>query len=137
MFGNKQKRFHFISAYSDALEEFYSSVQSELPANCATEILGERAYAWDSDSGSSACMRNMYFVDDKMLSKEEVVALAEAPPSDSQVQTNNERNEYSRQLFAVLESEECQVGLFLSCRDCSNDACFLTAHVFFCSNRTM
>lgn len=108
VFGNKQKRFHFISAYSDALEEFYSSVQSELPANCATEILGERAYAWDSDSGSSACMRNMYFVNDKMLSKEEVVALAEAPPSDSQVQTNNERKEYSRQLFAVLESEECQ-----------------------------
>lgn len=111
-----------MSAYSDAVEEFYSSIEKEQPNDA--EILGERANARDSDSGSSACMRNMHFVNDKMLTREELVTLAEAPASDKQVQVNGERADYSRRLFSVLESQECQVRYLVAAR-CYPDGTFV------------
>jgi len=93
-----------LSAYSDALEEYHSLLNSEQSTN-KVELISEKS------EHSEACDNewNMHYVNDQLLSVEEITSLAVAPITENQIEVNKERFENSHQLYAVLESKECQV----------------------------
>lgn len=60
-------------------------------------------------SGFNSSEKDKFFVLDKMLSKEEVLKVAEAEFSSEHCDNSQKRKEYSQNLLDILKSDECQV----------------------------
>ena len=116
-------RYEFFACYTNALKLFVKqleldeankdtkldeSLDFEKSQNSRKSIMNKSKTLTNSNSNSNN-NNNKYSVNGKYLTFDEVKELAHKPLSDEQIKINNERENDSKRLFEIIDTNECKV----------------------------